>query len=117
RGKHSGTPSDPPQIRHDLTGSRQESPAGVAFVVKDPVTGRFFRFGETEGFILEQFDGATPLDVVRSRVEEKFEAALPRETLEKFAERLQKLGMLKSDAVETPHAHRRVRGNLLYLRF
>src|SRR5437867_1875655 len=105
-------PTQSPELRSDLTVSRQDTATGAIFVVIDPVTGRFFRFGETEGFILQQLNGATPLDVVRSRVEEKFDATLPRETLEKFADRLRNLGILKSDTVETPHTHRRVRGNL-----
>src|SRR5881296_719822 len=84
-------PTQTPELRSDLTVSRQDTASGVVFVVKDPVTSRFFRFGETEGFILQQFDGATSLEVVRSRVEEKFEAVLPRERLEQFAEKLRGL--------------------------
>ncbi len=50
-----------PKLRSDLVISRQDG----AVVLKDPVTGRFFRFGDAEHFITSQLDGATPLDVVR----------------------------------------------------
>ena len=56
-------------LRRDLVFSRQETDEGVVFVVKEPNSGRFFRIGEVEHFVARQFDGATPLDTVRQRVE------------------------------------------------
>jgi hypothetical protein len=32
------------KLRSDLRVSQQETPGGVSFVVKNPATGRFFRF-------------------------------------------------------------------------
>jgi hypothetical protein len=52
-------PSVPPKLRKDLAVSQQLTAEGKFFVVKDPVTGDFFRFGESERFIAEQFDGAS----------------------------------------------------------
>jgi len=39
----------------------------------------FFRFGETEHFILQQLDGASSPEMVRQRVEERFDAPLSPE--------------------------------------
>ena len=60
------------KLRSDLVFSGQSVPEGRAFVVKDPASGRFFRFREAEDFILRQLDGTTSLDLVRQRVEERF---------------------------------------------
>lgn len=61
-----------PKLRSDLI----VSPQGDSFVVKDPATGRFFRFGEVEHFIARQADGSTPAEVIRQRTEERFQAPL-----------------------------------------
>ena len=88
-------------LRHDLVFSRQETGGGVVFVVKEPNSGRFFRIGEVEHFVARQFDGATSLDSVRRRVEERFGAPLTPETLQKFIEKLRGRGLLEGDASRT----------------
>jgi multidrug resistance efflux pump len=91
-----------------------------AVVTKDPVTERFFRFGEVEGFILERLDGNTSPDSLCSQTAERFGAALSPETLEQFVSRLRKLGLLESSEAQPASVggrQRRIRGNLFYLRF
>jgi putative peptide zinc metalloprotease protein len=113
----------PPKLRSDLTIRQQETASGDGarlFVIKDPVAGAFFRFGESEQFIAQQLDGETPLEVVRERTEAKFGSTLPAASLSAFIERLAKAGLL--DGIEPARAragNRRggVRGNLLYLRY
>lgn len=100
-----------PKLRSDLVLSRQ----GDAVVVKDPVTGRFYRFRHVEEFILQQLDGATSLDAVRCRVEAHFGAALSAQTLERFNERLHNLGLLEVPG-QTMRPLGRVQGDPLYLR-
>jgi multidrug resistance efflux pump len=96
-----------------------ESGGRAAFVIKDPETGRFFRFKEAEHFIAHQLDGLTPPETVRRRVEEAYQAPLSAEGLEQFVKSLRRLGLLEGER----SAKRRekyqgiVRGNLLYLRF
>ncbi len=107
------------KFRSDLVVSRQDTTEGVCFVIKDPATGRFFRFKEPEYFIAQQFDGSTPLDVIQQRVEEQFGTPVARETLEQFIGTLQRLRLLEAEGaeVERPaYGPRRVRGSLLYLR-
>ena len=107
-----------PRLRADLIISRQGT-TDISFVVKDPATGRFFRFKEIEGFIIGQLDGATSLNVVQSRVENSFGATLSLQNLEQFVEKLSRLGLLQAKEVEeiSPQKRGRVRGNLFYLRF
>ncbi len=105
-----------PKLRSDLVISRQ---AG-AVVLKDPATGRFFRFGEAEHFITSQLDGTTPLAVVRRRAGEEFRSLPEPEVVERFVESLKRLGLLEADdaTLERPTARRRpTRGSPLHVRF
>src|SRR4029453_17219110 len=97
--------------------SRQETREGVFFIVKDPQTRQFFRLREAEHFIAQQLDGATPLERVRHTVEQHFGAALAPETLTRFSDHLQRLGLLETDCTprSAPAGPGRVRGTLLYL--
>ena len=91
----------------------------ISFVVKDPVDGRFFRFKEIEGFILQQLDGATPLLNVQATVERTFGTTLSLQNLEQFVAKLSRLGLLQSESADdrTQQPGRRMHGNLFYLRY
>ena len=116
-------------MRRDLAVSRQRTAGGDCLVVKQPSTGRFFRFRDVERFIAEQLDGDTPLEVVRQRTEARFGATLPPATLDAFIRKLAALGLLDDLGAEEAEGKARrpsivgigkpprVRGNVLYLRF
>src|SRR5881397_1150853 len=109
-----------PRLRSDLMVSRHETAQGSSIFIKEPRSGNFFRLGEAEYFIVQQFDGKTPVDIVRKRVEEKFEAELSKETLDAFIAQLQKRDLLESQSPEQKKPARsqhRISGNLLYIRF
>ena len=109
-----------PKLRSDLTVRRQETNGESCFILKDPVSGEFFRFREAERFIAEQFDGETPLEAVRKNTEEKFGATLPAETLNAFVKNLEKTGLLETEKTGKKRAidkRGRIRGGPLYLRF
>jgi len=109
-----------PKARKDLVVSKQEVSGKTTYIIKDPVSERFFRFKEEEKFIVQQLDGVTPQDVVRKRVEEKFGVSCPTEMLELFLKQLSQLGLLEGESPPKSLSFggsRRVRGNLLYLRF
>jgi len=108
------------KLRSDLVISRQDGTEGTIFVLKDPITDRFFRFKETEHFIAQQFDGATSADTVRQRVEERLGVKLTSENLDQFTERLQRIGLLtpaENGATTLPARRRRIGGDVFYLRF
>ncbi len=110
----------PPKLRTDLTLSHQRAAGAAQCVVKDPRSGKFFRFGELEEFIAEQLDGETPLEAVRQRTEAHFEARLPADALAAFVKKLEKSRLLEGqdDAEDgSARSHRRMRGSLLYLRY
>ena len=108
------------KITGDLTISQQQSAGVTFFVVKDHASGAFFRLREAEGFIIRQFDGDTPLEVIRTRVQERFGATLSPESLKGFAENLNKSGLLDTGVPARRSGSRqsgRLAGNLLYLRY
>jgi len=107
-------PNTSPKLRAGLITSRQEAKGETFFVFKDPLTSRFFRFGEVEYFIAQQLDGSTALDSVRQRVQTRFDSPLARETLEDFVQSLRRLGLLESEGGENRSVVRSpIRGSLL----
>jgi putative peptide zinc metalloprotease protein len=110
-----------PKLRDDLVISRQETPDGPTFVIKDPASRRFFRFGETEHLIATQFDGATALTAVQARLRSEFDVEAGAETLRQFADQLRRLGLLQAADPSVPAAgtqkkRRLFSGNPLYIR-
>jgi len=108
----------PVKLRSDLIISRSTT-AGRVAVVKDPSAHRFFRFHQVELFLAQQMDGATPLDEIRRRAEQRFDAKVPGPTLDEFVRKLHGLGLLEDgqDRAAPARAPRRFRGNALYLRW
>src|SRR5215212_10114752 len=90
------------RMRSDLVVSRlkpglqQNSERASSFVVKEPTSGRFFRFGEIEGYLLEQLDGTNSLQQIQEHVQDRFGAPLPTATIEQFLDRLRRLGLLET---------------------
>ena len=104
-----------PRLRKDLRLSRQETPDGPRFVVKDPETQRFFRFREAEHAVIRRMDGATPLDIIAEEVSAELKAKFDVTALESLVNQLRLLGLLEGSMV-TPPKRRLVQGSLLWLR-
>lgn len=108
-----------PKLRGDLVVSPQEtSSSGTIFVIKDPASRRFFRFGDLEYFIARQLDGSTNLEVIARRVADRFGRPLPPEHLNECVDELQRCGLLECPQRTTEQRLGRsaIRGSLLYLR-
>jgi len=105
-----------PRLKPDLVVSRHETAEGLFFVIKDPVSGQFFRFREAELFITQQLDGATPLEAIRRRTEERFASALPDQTFTEFIAALGRHGLLENGRA-APERPRLRRNGPLYMRY
>ena len=107
-----------PKFRTDLIVSRQARNGESVFVIKDPVTRQFFRLQEADYYIARQLDGATDLETVRRRVEQKFESPLAAAALADFVRSLNGCKLLDggNGAPRLREKPRRVEGNLLFLR-
>src|SRR5438128_8287352 len=109
-----------PKLRSDLIVRPRHTAHDTSFIVKNPTTGRFFRFGEAEQFIAQQLDGKTTVEEIVQRTESHFDAELPPEILGACLASLKKTGMLDVPGSAQPNANskqRRFRGSPLYCRF
>ena len=106
-----------PSLRPDLIVSRQETPEGVRFVVKDPLTGRYFRFQEAEYAVFRRLDGTASLDTVARAVSAELDVTADAEALKPFVETLRLKGLLQGPGAPTgPQGTGMFRGNALWLR-
>jgi putative peptide zinc metalloprotease protein len=108
-----------PKLRDDLIVSAQETAGeGIGFVIKDPLTGRFFGVGEFEYFIARQLDGATTLDEIVRRVESKFGVSIASADLTDCIGQLRRCQLVHDSraATRVQRPRKALRGSLLYLR-
>src|SRR6267142_1527659 len=109
-----------PRLRSDLIVRAQQTAHGTSVVIKDPISGKFFRLGEAEQFIVQQLDGETSMEVIRQRAESSFGAVLPIESLNVFIQNLKKNGILETmeaRKIDVRPGKARFRGSPLYCRF
>jgi putative peptide zinc metalloprotease protein len=114
-------PEGNPKFRDDLIVSQQEFEGTTYYVIKDPVTQKFFRIKEFEYFICKNLDGKSSSDQVAERFEAHFHIQLPQDTLNKFIQRIKGLGFLKSELPERELARlqyqrRTLLGRILFLK-
>jgi putative peptide zinc metalloprotease protein len=86
-----------PKFRDDLIISQQEFEKITYFVIKDPITHKFFRVKELEYFITQQLDGKTSPEEIAQSFQDHFHIQLPLETLEKFIRNLKNFGFLEGE--------------------
>jgi putative peptide zinc metalloprotease protein len=97
------------RLRSDLTITPQKYEGRTYYVIKDPVTLRYYRFKEQEHYLLGLMDGAHTLDDAQKDFEKRFRPErLPLEDLEQFGQQLLTAGLVQNEA---PQA-----GKLLYER-
>ncbi|HXF96266.1 MAG TPA: efflux RND transporter periplasmic adaptor subunit [Gemmatimonadales bacterium] len=106
-----------PKLRTDLVVSRQDTPEGPCFVLKDPLTRRFFRLKAAEYAVARRLDGVSPLDAVARQAGAELGVDATAEALAPFVEQLRRRGLLAGADGVAPSAGRSVfQGNLLWLR-
>jgi putative peptide zinc metalloprotease protein len=116
------------RLRADLRIERQKYEGRTCYVVKDPVSLRYYRFKEREHFLLERMDGRHTLDEAQKEYEKHFRPArLSLEEIEGFARLLLTAGLAQNDSpragsrlFEQHSLHRRRRwlgilGQFLYI--
>jgi putative peptide zinc metalloprotease protein len=97
------------RLRGDLGVTPQKYEGRTYFVVKDPVSLRYYRFKDQEHFLLQLMDGMHTLDDAQKEFEQRFRPdRLTLEDLEHFGQQLLTAGLVQNEA---PGA-----GKLLYER-
>src|SRR5882757_5198791 len=77
------------RIRHDLDIEPQKYEGRTYYVVKDPVSMRYYRFKEQEHFLIGLMDGSYTLDDAQKAYEKRFRPErLTLEDLEVFGQHL-----------------------------
>ncbi|HMC63514.1 MAG TPA: site-2 protease family protein [Gemmataceae bacterium] len=86
------------RIRADLAIEPQRYEGRTFYVVKDPVSLRYYRFKEHERFLIRMMDGTHTLDEAQKEFEKKFRPQrLPLEELESFAQQLLTAGLAHNE--------------------
>jgi putative peptide zinc metalloprotease protein len=87
------------RLRGDLQIDPQKYEGRTYFVVKDPVSLRYYRFKEQEQFLLQYMDGRRTLDEAQKEYEKRFRPErLTLEDLESFAQQLLTAGLAQNES-------------------
>jgi putative peptide zinc metalloprotease protein len=90
------------RIRADLEIAPQKYEGRTYYVVKDPVSLRYYRFKEQEHFLIRYMDGTHTLDDAQKEFEKRFRPdRLTLEDLEQFGQQLLTAGLAQN---ESPNA-------------
>src|SRR5262249_39096710 len=87
------------RIRKDLGITPQKYEGKTYYVVKDPVSLRYYRFKEQEHFLIHMMDGSHTLDDAQKEFEKQFRPErLTLEDLEGFGQQLLNAGLAQNEA-------------------
>src|SRR6516162_4654452 len=90
------------RVRPDLDINPQRYEGRTYYVVKDPVSLRYYRFKEQEYFLINYMDGTHTLDDAQKEFEKRFRPdRLTLEDLEQFGQQLLTAGLAQN---ESPNA-------------
>ena len=73
-----------PRVRPELELSEQVHRGRNVYVVKDPVTLRYFRVGEIEGEILKLLRAPSTMGALKQKLEDLYDMEFPNETIVQF---------------------------------
>src|SRR5215469_6282650 len=87
------------RLRSDLNIAPQKYEGRTYYVVKDPVSLRYYRFKEQEHFLIGLMDGTHTLDDAQKQYEKRFRPErLTLEDLESFAQQLLTAGLAQNES-------------------
>src|SRR5262245_6677271 len=87
------------RLRSDLSITPQKYEGKTYYVVKDPVSLRYYRFKEQEQFLLGFMDGSRTLDEAQKEYEKRFRPErLTLEDLESFGQQLLMAGLAQNES-------------------
>src|SRR5580704_9838307 len=87
------------RLRGDLDVAPQKYEGRTFFVVKDPVSLRYYRFKDQEHFLIQLMDGKHTLDDAQKEFEKRFRPdRLTLEDLEQFGQQLLSAGLAQNES-------------------
>ncbi|MFH1700417.1 MAG: hypothetical protein ABIE07_07495 [Candidatus Zixiibacteriota bacterium] len=113
-----------PKLRSDLVVSEQETGGQTLFILKDPITFRYFRVRAPEFYLINQFDGKTDNASISKRMLDKFDLQISTEAIEQFANKVEALYFFEGSRSEyeissgryKPQAKKSLFSNLLFVK-
>jgi len=100
----------PLKLREDLVVSEQDIDGEKYFVLKDPITRRYFRVREVEYFLIRQFNGQNDFNAITKNVRENFSLNISIEAVEKFAAKVNSLYFFEGSKAEYEISSGRYKG-------
>ncbi len=89
------------RVRADLGITPQKYEGKTHYVVKDPVSLRYYRFNEQEYFVVKHFDGKHTLEETQKEFERQFKPhRLTLEDLEGFSQQLLTAGLVQHETAQ-----------------
>ena len=89
------------RVRADLGITPSKYEGKTHYVVKDPVSLRYYRFNEQEYFVVKHFDGKHTLEDTQKAFEREFRPhRLTLEDLEGFAQQLLQAGLVQHETAQ-----------------
>src|SRR5437016_9290223 len=87
------------RMRSDLSMAAHKYEGRTYYVVKDPVSLRYYRYSEQEHFLIRLLDGSATLEQARHQFEAEFRPdRLALEDTEAFAQQLLMAGLAHADS-------------------
>ena len=85
--------SEHPRVRSNLRYIRQEKEGSAIYVVKDPVTLKYYRFGQVEAWLMQHLDGTRSAADVAALLKAEVGVNAKAASVETFVRRLRELGL------------------------
>ena len=89
-----------PKLRSDLVIRAEADGEQTVYVVKDPLTGRFFRLRGPEYYLLSRADGATTAEEAAHLTNERFGINIPPTMAAAFFEKMERMLFFENPATE-----------------
>jgi putative peptide zinc metalloprotease protein len=90
------------RLRTDLAIAPHKYEGRTFFVVKDPVSLRYYRFKDQEHFLIQLMDGRHTLDDAQKEFEQRYRPdRLTLEDLEQFGQQLLKAGLVQNESPQS----------------
>lgn len=99
---HEGRRRALPKVRRDLVSVERKQEGVSHYVLKDPLTLRYFKIAREEMFVLSMLDGATSPDEIAQSYFKEFGMSTSGATIERFAQRLAEAGLLDGSHAARP---------------
>jgi putative peptide zinc metalloprotease protein len=84
-----------PRLQPGLRFSRHESDGAVSYVVKNPASLKYFRFGQVEAWLMQRMDGTRTLQQISDELRSEIGMNAPPQALGVLVRRLREMGLVE----------------------